>query len=92
MLSPSVFALAICKVDEALQQIVGFDFPKIKISVCKVLLETTDFTDIKTLDGKYSNATLTWCYELRKSEPFVNLDLQDEKLVYQTLIKIYKSK
>lgn len=92
MFSPAVFSACLIKVDEAIQTLVGFDFPKIKTGICKVMVECTEFDDWKKLDGKYSNATLLWIADLRSKEPLVNLSLEQERLVFKTLIQIYKSK
>ena len=92
MLSPAIFAAGLIKVHEDLEKVVGFDFPKIKIAVLKILLETLETPDPLSLDGKYSNATITWCCNLREREPFVGMTIEEEKLIYQTLLKIYKIK
>lgn len=92
MLSPAIFAAGLIKVHEDLEKVVGFDFPKIKIAVLKILLETLETPDPLSLDGKYSNATITWCCNLREREPFVGMTTEEEKLIYQTLLKIYKTK
>lgn len=93
MLSPAIFAAGLIKVHEDLEEVVGFDFPKIKQAVLKVLIETCETPDpLAALDGKYSNATITWCCNLREREPFVGMTAEEEKLIYQTLSKIYKTK
>lgn len=93
MLSPAIFAAGLIKVHESLEEVVGFDFPKIKQAVLKVLIETCETPDpLSQLDGKYSNATITWCCHLREKEPFVGMTIEEEKLIYQTLSKIYKTK
>lgn len=89
-MSPAVFSVALAKAHEELTKLVGFDFPKIKIGILKICLEAIEFDDWKQLDGKYSNATLYWIVELRKSEPFIDLSLAEERLVFKTLIQIYK--
>lgn len=92
MLSPAIFAAGLIKVHEELEKVVGFDFPKIKCAVLTVLLETLETPDPLSLDGKYSNATLHWCLNLRETEPFVGMTADEEKLIYKTLLKIYKIK
>lgn len=87
----SVFCAALIKVDEALQTLVGFDFPKLKIGVVKTMLDCCEFDDPFKLDGKYSNATLTWIAELRHEKPLIDFSLAAEKLVYRTLIALYKT-
>lgn len=89
-MAPSVFCACLIKVDEALQNLVGFDFPKLKVGIVKIMLETVDFDDIKVLDGKYSNATLLWIADLRGCELLSKLSLAEERFVYRTLISLYK--
>lgn len=89
-MSVAVFCSALIKLQEELEKLVGYDFPKIMVGILKICIETTQFDDFNVLDGKYSNATLGWIAQLRNSDPFINLTLDQERLVFKTLQQILK--